>query len=46
MVRWELDWTAMSQSARRRQAEDFSDRKMAAGAANVYREALSGRSRQ
>jgi glycosyltransferase involved in cell wall biosynthesis len=41
-VTGEVDYTAISRSARRRHAESFSDEAMAAGVAAVYREVLAG----
>jgi glycosyltransferase involved in cell wall biosynthesis len=39
-VRGEVDWQALRAAAQRRQAERFSDRSMAEGVAEVYREVL------
>jgi glycosyltransferase involved in cell wall biosynthesis len=41
-INGEVDYTSLSRGARRRHAELFSDEKMAAGVANVYREVLAG----
>jgi hypothetical protein len=39
-VRGEVDWAAFRQEAHERQAEFFSDKSMARGVAEVYREVL------
>ena len=38
----EADWQAIAERARRRHAEQFSDSRMAAGVAEVYRHVLEG----
>ena len=40
VVRGEVDWQALRESAWRRQREQFSDRSMARGIAELYREIL------
>ena len=40
MVRGEVDWQSLRESAHQRQSDRFSDRSMAAGVAEVYRELL------
>jgi hypothetical protein len=41
LVRGEVDWSALRLAAHRRQAAMFSDRSMAEGVAEVYREVLA-----
>jgi glycosyltransferase involved in cell wall biosynthesis len=41
IIKGEVDYAALSCGARRRHAERFSDEKMAAGVANVYRDVLA-----
>jgi glycosyltransferase involved in cell wall biosynthesis len=41
-IKGEVDYDALSRGARRRHAESFSDEKMAAGVACVYRDVLAG----
>jgi glycosyltransferase involved in cell wall biosynthesis len=43
VIRGELDWTALRRNALSQHAERFSDRSMAAGVAEVYREVLARR---
>ena len=45
LMRGEVDWQALRQSAFRRQYLDFSDQSMSAGVANVYRRVLKDRRR-
>jgi glycosyltransferase involved in cell wall biosynthesis len=45
MIEGEVDYVALSRGARRRHAESFSDEKMAAGVAAVYRNVLASWSR-
>ncbi len=44
-VQGDADWATMRQTAWRRQREEFSDRSMARGMAELYRQVLSGRKR-
>jgi glycosyltransferase involved in cell wall biosynthesis len=43
VVRGDVEWSRLSASARKRHARKFSDRRMAAGVAAVYRRVLSGK---